>query len=408
MFKFWKKKKWNPDTPSHRFWVLSVSLIITSGTAISPALPTMQKAFSNYPSTLVDMVATIQQVPAFIVLLFSSTLAAKYGIKKVVGFGMLLMGISGVAPVLLSNLWLVLLARIIFGIGIGLTNSLAITLVNLYYEGDNQAQMLGERSAFEPIGICIINLLAGVLLNISWQASFLSYAVILVILAGFWKVVPEYQYSRKAKKANAQKQKISWPMIWSAIFCGSLTVGMTIVNVLTPTVVVTNHIGDGTTASFIITAYTLASMVMGFLFGTFFKALRHYVLLVGLGCMVVGTILMNYATNIWLLSIAVGIIGCSYPLAGTYVFNTIDNRIPKAANGLANSVLLIGCNVGTAISPAIVSFIGGFSPLKGSNPGIGMYGLLILAMTILVVIAMIGRKEHHYDTNKPWKLRHFF
>lgn len=172
------QSNWGPETGLHRFWILAVSLVITSGTAISPALPTMQLTFSSYPTTLVNMVATIQQVPAFIVLLFSSQLASKYGIKRIVGIGMLLMGIAGVAPALLSNIWLVLLARLIFGIGIGIgigmTNSLAIALINLYYDGGDQAQMLGERSAFEPIGVCVINLLAGLLLSISWQASFLA------------------------------------------------------------------------------------------------------------------------------------------------------------------------------------------------------------------------------------------
>ncbi len=166
------QSNWGPETGLHRFWILAVSLVITSGTAISPALPTMQLTFSSYPTTLVNMVATIQQVPAFIVLLFSSQLASKYGIKRIVGIGMLLMGIAGVAPALLSNIWLVLLARLIFGIG--MTNSLAIALINLYYDGGDQAQMLGERSAFEPIGVCVINLLAGLLLSISWQASFLA------------------------------------------------------------------------------------------------------------------------------------------------------------------------------------------------------------------------------------------
>lgn len=394
------RQQWDPKTSSHRFWILAVSLIITSGTAISPALPAMQRAFSNYPSTLVNMVATIQQIPAFIILLFSSQLAAKFGIKKVVGLGMLLMGVAGIAPVLLSNLWLVLLARIIFGVGIGMTNSLAITLVNLYYEGDDQAQMLGERSAFEPIGVCVINLLAGVLLNISWQVSFLSYAFILVVLAGFYKVVPEYHFSKQAKKENAEKPKLSWPIIWSSVFCGTITIGMAIVNVLTPSVVVQNHMGDGTTAAFIITAYTLASMFMGFLFGRAFKALKRYVLLAGLLCMVVGTLLMNYASNVWVLTLAVAIIGFSYPLAGTYIFDTIDNRIPKSADGLANSILLIGCNIGTAFAPAVVSFLGVFSPLKGSNPGIGMYGLLIFVMAVLILLGMLKPKGHQKGGSK--------
>ncbi|MBS9338091.1 MFS transporter [Fructobacillus sp. M2-14] len=384
------RQKWDPKTATHRFWILAVSLIITSGTAISPALPAMQKAFAGYPSTLVNMVATIQQVPAFIVLIFSSQLANRFGIKKIVSIGMLLMGISGVAPALLSNIWLVLLCRIIFGIGIGMTNSLAYTLINMYYEGDDQAQMLGERSAFEPIGICIINLLAGFLLNVSWQAAFLAYGLIFIVFLGFTKVVPEYHMSKKEQK-KAAKPKLSWPIVWSAVFCCALTIGMAIVNVLTPSVVVANHMGNGTTASYIITGYTLASMVAGFMFGAFFKALRRYVLLAGLACMVVGTLMMNFASNIGLLLVAVAIIGFAYPLAGTYVFDTIDSRIPKEADGLANSILLIGCNVGTAFAPAIVSFLGNFSPVSGVNPGIGMYGLLILILAIVVTITMLGK-----------------
>lgn len=84
---------------------------------------------------------------------------------------------------------------------------------------------------------------------------------------------------------------------------------MAIVNVMTPSVVVANHMGDGTSASFIITIYTIGSMVMGFLFGAIFKAFKRYVLLAGLLCMGLGSLLMNSADNVYTLTIAVVIIG---------------------------------------------------------------------------------------------------
>ncbi|MDD9138858.1 MFS transporter [Fructobacillus sp. CRL 2054] len=387
-----KNKTWDPKKVSHRFWILAVSLVITSGTAISPALPAMHEAFMDYPTTLIDMVATVQQIPAFIVLLFSSRLANRFGIKRIVLSGMLLMAIAGVAPVMMDNIWLILLARIVFGIGIGMTNSLAITLVNLYYEGDDQAQMLGNRSAFEPIGVCAINLLAGFLLNINWQAAFLAYGFIFIVLLGFWKVVPEYHMPKQEKKKKA-KSKLSWKIIWPALFCGFLTIGMAIVNVLTPSVVVMNDIGDGTTASLIITGYTIASMLMGFLFGAAFKAFKQYVLVAGLLCMSVGTILMNFATDIWSLSLAVGIIGLAYPLAGTYIFDMVDSHVAKSEDGLANSILLVGCNVGTAFAPAIVSCLEGFAPFSGSQPGIGVYGLITAVLTVLTLAVLLLKKK---------------
>ncbi|MHA8263565.1 MFS transporter [Lactobacillaceae bacterium Melli_B3] len=374
---------WDAKTWFHRFSILSVSLVITTGTAISPALPAMEKTFANYPAWLVDMVATIQQVPAFIVLMISAQLAAKYGIKKMIGIGILLMGLSGIAPALIPNLWFILGSRIIFGIGIGLINSLAITIVNLFYSGDDQAQMLGNRGSFEQIGVCVVNIIVGLLLNISWQVSFLSYFFILIILALFWKVVPDMSDGNVNKK-QTQKQRVNLPVILAGIFCGILTTGT--VSVMTPAIIVGQKLGSATTASFIITIFTIVGMGMGFLFGTFFKIFRRFVMPLGLLFLSIGAILMNYSTNLIMLTIAIIIASCSYPLSGTYVFNLMGKVAPKNSNALANSILLIGCNVGTAMSPIVIRGLKSVSPLNGAQPGIGLFGS-ITAILMVVILA---------------------
>ncbi|WP_338351904.1 hypothetical protein [Fructobacillus tropaeoli] len=73
---------WDPKTLNHRFWILAVSLSIATGKGIAPALPALQKAFSDYPATMINLLATIPQIPALIVLLFSGQLANRFGIKK--------------------------------------------------------------------------------------------------------------------------------------------------------------------------------------------------------------------------------------------------------------------------------------------------------------------------------------
>ncbi|MEJ6400905.1 MFS transporter [Nicoliella lavandulae] len=377
---------WNPKTWLHRFTILAVSLVITTGTAISPALPAMQKTFANYPSTTVDLIATIQQIPAFIVLLMSAPLAKRFGIKRMISLGILLMGISGVLPAFIPNLWFILATRIVFGIGIGLINSLAITIINILYNGDDQAQMLGNRGSFEQIGLCIVNISVGLLLNISWQASFLAYFFILIILAIFVKVVPPIDDHENQTNKNGQtsKETVNLPVIAAGLLCALMTTGLAIAGVMTPNIIVSNHLGTATEASIIITVFTLISMVMGFLFGTIFKVVRRFVLPLGLIFLAIGTILMNYSTSLLSVIIALVIIGCSYPLAGTYVFSLMDQLAPDNSKALANSILLVGCNVGTALSPITINFLKNISPLSGLQPGIALYGIIMAIVTICI------------------------
>ncbi|UQS87113.1 MFS transporter [Nicoliella spurrieriana] len=358
----------------------------------------MEKTFSNYPASLVDMIATIQQIPAFIVLLFSSSISKKIGMKNSIGIGLILMGVSGVLPSIIPNLWVILGLRIVFGIGIGLFNSLVITIIDDFYEGHDKSQMLGIRSSFEQIGICIINILVGLLLSISWQASFLSYSMAFLVLVIFWSIVPNVNHEEndndaQNKSADHPKAKINSRVIGAAIMCSFMTMGMAIVSVLVPSIVVTLKIGTAQDGSFIITLFTLVSMVMGFLFGGFVKVLGKFVYPLGLLCLSVGTILLNYSDSLPMIIVSIAIIGCTFPLAGNYLFSLIDVIAPANSTALANSILLVGCNMGTAFSPLIVKFLGSFSPMGGKQPGIGLFGGIIGALLIAAIVVQIFNRK---------------
>lgn len=188
------------------------------------------------------------------------------------------------------------LTRLLFGVGIGLVNSLAMTLVDFVYEGADQPQMLGNRSAFEPIGLSLVNLSVGALLAISWRASFLAYALLFIVGWGFIRMVPEYRSQPQSAKGDSvqfsQRKHLKYLLVitGSALYCGLLMIGVSIVNVYTPYFVLAHHLGGGMTDSLIITVYTLTSMVIGFLFGRFFHFLRRYIFLGELFFMAVGAI----------------------------------------------------------------------------------------------------------------------
>lgn len=62
--------------------VLSVSLIITTGPAISPLLPDINNHYNNIPEAVIESLSTVQQFSVVISLIIANFISKKIGIKK--------------------------------------------------------------------------------------------------------------------------------------------------------------------------------------------------------------------------------------------------------------------------------------------------------------------------------------
>lgn len=64
--------------------VLSVSLIITTGPAISPLLPDISNHYNNISEAAIESLSTVQQFSVVISLIIANFISKKIGIKKTV------------------------------------------------------------------------------------------------------------------------------------------------------------------------------------------------------------------------------------------------------------------------------------------------------------------------------------
>lgn len=72
----------NVNSKTFSFAILSISFMITTGTAISSSLPSMARSFPGIPIAQLDTIATVQQFTVMLFLLASGTISRKIGIKK--------------------------------------------------------------------------------------------------------------------------------------------------------------------------------------------------------------------------------------------------------------------------------------------------------------------------------------
>lgn len=94
--------------------------------------------------------------------------------------GLLLYTVGGCAAGLFNDITLVLAARALVGIGVGIIMPLSTGLLSFYFPPEKQQQYMGYSSAMNQMGGVIATLLSGLLAAINWRASFLVYLMGLI------------------------------------------------------------------------------------------------------------------------------------------------------------------------------------------------------------------------------------
>ena len=123
--------------------ILSCCFVTASLNAIAGNIPAMAADMKDTPLTLIELVTTIPSLFSMAAVLFSSKIASAIGYKRIVLLGSLIAGIFGTLPLILNNIWLILMARGIFGFGCGLITSAMLILIIFFFEGNERSSMIG-------------------------------------------------------------------------------------------------------------------------------------------------------------------------------------------------------------------------------------------------------------------------
>ena len=156
--------------------ILSLSLLtVMAGAAVAPALGVIQAYFSGTSQTVVQLIISIPALVIVITNLCFPALSRRFSTKTLVLGGLLLYTVGGCAAGLFDQIALVLVMRALVGVGVGILMPLSTGLLTFYYPPERQAALMGYASAMNQMGGVIATLLAGLLSQLNWRASFLVY-----------------------------------------------------------------------------------------------------------------------------------------------------------------------------------------------------------------------------------------
>ena len=152
---------------------------------------TEKLAILSLSPSQVDILISIPSFAIMIMILINTRLAKYLNERLMIIGGLLLLSLSGTAPLFIQNYTFVLISRILLGLGIGLINSRAVSMISERFSGNERTVLLGYRSSAETLGNAFLTFIAGRLLLIHWTRVFIIYALGFVILILYLAFVPK-------------------------------------------------------------------------------------------------------------------------------------------------------------------------------------------------------------------------
>lgn len=346
--------------------LLGLSLLLISAFSISTALPPMLDYYSpTFSAAQVELLVSVSSFSVVAMLLLNSFIDKWLSDRQLIVTGLLLLSSAGIFPFFVQAYPLVLLSRIAFGMGIGLINAKAIAIISQRYQGKERVQMLGIRGSMELIGGASCSLLVGQLLKIHWTFAFLIYGFGFVILIMYLLFVPSMEQVEKkqiTKRKQVLNKKDLGMILGMALLAGFVICINSSISLRVPLFQVAGKTIESGQSALVLSLEQGIGIVAGLSFASLIGHFKNRLLLIVMFLLAVCLFGMSVASNLPILILSSVGVGFFYSIILTIIFNRLSESIARNLLNKATAYVLLGCNLGSALSPYVLKLLALISP----------------------------------------------
>ncbi|MGV4330643.1 MFS transporter [Streptococcus thermophilus] len=341
--------------------LLGLSLLLISAFSISTALPPMLDYYSpTYNASQVELLVSVSSFSVVAMLLLNPFVDKWLNDRQLIMTGLILLSSAGIFPFFVQWYPLVLLSRLVFGMGIGFINAKAISIISQRYQGKERIQMLGIRGSVELIGGASCSLLVGQLLKIHWTLAFLIYGFGFIILAMYLLFVPPMEQIEK-KEIQKSKQglnKKDFAMILGmALLSGFVICINSSISLRVPLFQVDGKTIVGGESALVLSLEQGIGIAAGLSFASLLAHIKNRLLPMALLCLSICLFGIALANNLLTLILSSVGVGFFYSIIFTFIFHRLSECIARNLLNKATAYVLLGCNLGSAVSPYVLKLL---------------------------------------------------
>ena len=383
--------------------ILSLSLLLTTTFSISTAIPAMTRFYAGYSMNQVEQLVSLPSLAVMLIIMLHPILSKVISKNVSIITGLILLFLTGIMPLFSQDYTYVFVSRMIHGVGVGLINVYAVTIINESFSGQERAAMLGYRGAAEILGNIICTFIAGQILSlgVSWQYSFLIYAASApILLLYLWFLnsskasgpvsgsVPDNSVSPAASGA-VSGAAASWKnYIMAFIFyglCGMVIVGINCCNTIRiPSLVIEKGLGAEAEASILSSLRMGAGFLAGISFWRFEQRLGKQLQPVFFIALGIGELAIAFSSDIFMLFIGSLIVGAALSILTTSIFQSAAEYFPLSLSDKATTATLVGCNLGSGLASYVLYLIDCLNDKMYTS--FLVFGIIFLPVGVILMI----------------------
>ncbi len=375
--------------------LLASMLPLMGAAAVSPALPLISQAFPDVPESIISMIITLPSLAVALTGIFIGMAVDRFGKVPVFILSLLLFTIAGVSGYFLESLPMILLGRVLLGIGLGGIMTSVTTLITSYYSGKTRDKILGYEGAFIGLGMLVLETGGGTLALISWREPFLIYLIGLVILLGVVAAVREPAADDGERSASGQdsRKKINIP-ITLGISLTMFVYGFMLFLLPTKLPYLVSGLLSGSTmvTGMLLGTIGVFSAVSGAFYGKISLSLsRMTILSLAFLMIACGLALISTAASVSLIGIGAALTGFATGMVFPTLISWLSHVTPLASMGFVMGIITMIAYLGEFSNSWIIPQI---QAAVGSQTGVfGVAAVICLITGILFGCLRAGEKR---------------
>lgn len=313
--------------------ILAISMAtVMAGAAISPALGLIEDAFPEASTTTIKLILTIPSIMIVPFSFLSSYLTKKIQKRTIIMIGLVIYLIGGIGPQFVSSIEMIMVLRLILGVGVGLVMPMSTTLINDYYTGKERTKMMGFQSAFNNLGGILTMTVAGWLAAFGWRVPFNVYFLGLIIFLFTFLFVPENKVENHDEKEK-KKRKLPLKVYGYALAMGGVMLIYYTIATNIALYLKESHIGGAELAGIVGACTTVGGMFTSFLLIHVESLFKRYILPAMLISMAIAFLILSLTFSIPLIMISVVMIGLGQgALFPTLILRALESVPPHLAS----------------------------------------------------------------------------
>ena len=333
--------------------VVGISFLQGLQYSAAPVLKSIQDAFPEVKTSLVQMLVSGPGFLAMVVALLSGILVTKISKKNLLLIAAVSAFITGFLPFVKESFGLLFACRILYGIPLGLCMSLNGAVVADFFEGEERVQVMGIQAASVGAGMMIVNAAAGALGSVDYRTSYWINLIALLSLFLILAFLPETGRVKTDRENRISLNKDVYIMGVIGFFF--------LLFLMTFTTNISMHIkgkfeGNTSFAGIANAVYSLIQIVVGFVLGYVTKIFKKQTLTAAIVSFAIGAvILVLFPASAPMIILGALFCGtCQGIFMPTGMVTVTDAVNPQSA-AMATAVFSCGLLMGGFISPVVTN-----------------------------------------------------